>query len=224
MAELTLVAEAGRPTGTSAARRLRHEGRIPAVVYGPGVAPVPVTVVARELRSALSTDAGLNAVLTLKVDGKQYLTMARALQRHPVRGTVTHVDFQVVDPNREITAEVLITLVGEPLELHRADGILDQQMFALPIKARPADIPTSLEADVSGLVIGSAVRVSDIALPAGVVTDLDPESVVAAGQAPRVQVLEEGAEAAAEGEAAEGAAPGEGAPEGGAGGDTGAES
>ena len=80
-------------------------------------------------------------MLTLKVDGKQYLTMAHALQRHPVRGTVTHVDFQVVDPNREITAEVLITLVGEPLELHRADGILDQQMFALPIKARPPTSP-----------------------------------------------------------------------------------
>jgi large subunit ribosomal protein L25 len=210
MAELTLVAEAGRPTGSSAARRLRHDGRIPGVVYGPGVDPIALSVSARDLRTVLSTDAGLNAVVTLRVDGKRFLTMARELQRHPVRGSVTHVDFQVVDPNREVSADVPITLTGEALELHRADGVLEQQLFALTIKARPADIPSSLEVDITDLVIGAAVRVSDIALPADVVTEVDPEAIVAAGQPPRVQ--------AAEGEAAEGeAAEGEGgAGEGGA--------
>ena len=135
--------------------------------------------------------------------------MARELQRHPVRGSVTHVDFQVVDPNREVTAEVTITLTGEALELHRADGVLEQQMFSLTIKSRPADIPAHLEVDITDLVIGSAVRVSDIALPANVITEVDPESIVAAGQAPRVQAVEEGEGVegeAAEGEAAEGEA------------------
>src|SRR5271169_6095176 len=140
MAELTLVAEAGRPAGTRPARRLRHEGRIPGVVYGPGVEPIPVSVAARDLRTVLSTDAGMNAVLTLRVDGQRFLTMARELQRHPVRGSVTHVDFQVVDPDREVSAEVPITLTGEAVELSRADGVLEQQMFALTVKARPADI------------------------------------------------------------------------------------
>jgi large subunit ribosomal protein L25 len=102
----------------------------------------------------------LNAVLSLSVDGKQYLTMARELQRNPVRGTVIHVDFQVVDPEREISAEVPISLVGETVELHRADGVLDQQLFGLPVRARPADIPAHLEVDVSGIVIGSVIRVS----------------------------------------------------------------
>jgi large subunit ribosomal protein L25 len=211
MAEFTLVADAGRPSGTSAARRLRHDGRIPAVVYGPGVDPIPVSVAARDLRAALSTDAGLNAVLSLEVDGKTFLTMARELQRHPVRGSVTHVDFQVVDPNRQVTAEVTINLTGEAVELHRADGVLEQQMFSLTIKARPADIPSHLEVDITDLVIGSAVRVSDLALPADVFTDVDTEAIVAAGQPPRVQAVEEGAEGAegAEGEAgAEGAEPG----------------
>jgi len=204
MAELTLVAEAGRPTGSRPSRRMRHEGRIPAVVYGPGVDPIPLSVSARELRTVLSTDAGLNAVLSLQVGGQRFVTMARELQRHPVRGSVTHVDFQVVDPNREVSADVTITLTGDPVELHRADGVLEQQMFTLTIKARPADIPTSLELDVSGLVIGAALRVSDVALPADVTTDVDPDVIVAAGQPPRVQ--------AAEGEAAEGeAAEGEGA-------------
>ncbi|HVA02919.1 MAG TPA: 50S ribosomal protein L25 [Acidimicrobiales bacterium] len=228
MAEFILEAEAGRPSGSSSARRLRHDGRIPAVVYGPGVDPIPVSVAARELRAALSTDAGLNAVLSLQVQGKKFLTMARELQRHPVRGSVTHVDFQVVDPNREVTAEVTITLTGEALELHRADGVLEQQMFSLTIKSRPADIPAHLEVDISDLVIGSAVRVSDIALPPNVITEVDPESIVAAGQAPRVQAVEgEGVEGeGVEGEAAEGEAGAAGAGEASAdaGGESGGES
>jgi large subunit ribosomal protein L25 len=205
VAEFILSAEPGRPIGSRSARRLRAEGRVPAVVYGEGVDSVHVTVQGRDLRAALSTDAGLNAVLSLRVDGKQYLTMARELQRNPVRGTVIHVDFQVVDPEREISAEVPISLVGETVELHRADGVLDQQLFGLPVRARPADIPAHLEVDVSGIVIGSVIRVSEIALPEGVSTDLDPESIIVAGQPPRVQ--EEAAEAeAAEAEAAEGEA------------------
>ncbi|HXQ58912.1 MAG TPA: 50S ribosomal protein L25 [Acidimicrobiales bacterium] len=212
MAEFTLVAETGRPIGSRPARRLRGEGRIPAVVYGEGVEPVSVSVAARDLRAALNTDAGVNAVLSLQVGGTTLMTMARELQRHPVKNTVIHVDFQVVDPDREISSEVPITLVGEAIELHRADGILDQQLFALPIRSRPSDIPTHLEADISELIIGSAVRVSDIVLPPGVITDLDPEAVVAAGQAPRVQEAVEGAEGEEEVVGAEGAAPAGGEP------------
>jgi len=210
VAEVVLLAEPGRPVGSRSARRLRADGRVPAVVYGQGVEPVPVTVHARDLRTALSTDAGLNAVLSLRVDGKKYLTMARELQRHPVRGTVIHVDFQVVDPERQISAEVPISLTGEAVELHRSEGVLDQQLFALPVMARPADIPTHLEVDVSEVVIGSVIRVEEIALPPGVTSELDPESIVVAGQPPRVQEAE-AAEAAAEAEAEAGAVPGEAA-------------
>jgi large subunit ribosomal protein L25 len=205
MAEFKLRAEPGRPVGSASARRLRKDGRIPAVVYGRGVEALPVTVSARDLRAALNTEAGVNAVLSLQVDSKSYLTMARELQRHPVRGSVVHVDFQVVDPNREVSAEVPISLVGEAVELHRSDGVLDQQLFALPVMARPADIPPHIEVDISQVVIGSAVRVGEIELPQGVRTELEPESVVVAGQPPRVQVVEGEAAEGAEGEAAEGA-------------------
>jgi large subunit ribosomal protein L25 len=220
MADTTLVAEPGRPTGSRSARRLRGAGRIPAVVYGTGVDPVPVTVGARELRAALSTPAGLNAVLTLTFDGASYPTMARELQRHPVRGNLVHVDFQVVDLEVETRADVPISLVGEAVELHRSDGVVDQQMFSLTVRARPADIPAHLELEISGLTVGDALRVSDLILPAGVATDVDPETVVVAGQASRVAAEVEEAEAAAaaaaEGAPAEGA-PAEGAPaEGGA--------
>lgn len=212
MADITLVAERGRPTGTRPARRMRGGGRIPAVVYGTGVdEPIPVSVGARDLRAALSTDAGLNAVLTLQIEGSSYPTLARELQRHPVRGTVLHVDFLVVDLNVETHAEVTIGLIGEAVELHRSDGVLDQQLFTLTVRARPADIPAHLELDVSGLLVGDALRVSDLTLPPGVATDVDPDTVVVAGQASRVAAAAEEAEAAAAaaGEAAEGA---EGAP------------
>ncbi|HUO48798.1 MAG TPA: 50S ribosomal protein L25 [Acidimicrobiales bacterium] len=216
MAEITLVAEAGRQVGTRPSRRQRTAGRIPGVVYGNGVDPISVSVAARELRAALSTEAGLNALLSLDVGGRTYLTLARELQRHPVRGTLLHVDFQVVDPDREVSADVPVTLVGDAVELHRADGVLEQMLFALPVKARPADIPSHLEVDISALTVGTSVRVGDVVLPARVTADLDPEATVAVGQAPRVAAVEVAEGEVAEGEggaAGEGVAP---AAEGGA--------
>jgi hypothetical protein len=84
------------------------------------------------------------------------------MQRHPVAQTVTHVDFQIVRRDEVIAADVPIVLVGEALEVHHGDGLVDQQMFTLAIKARPADIPTSLEVDISGLTIGAQLRISDL--------------------------------------------------------------
>lgn len=206
MADITLVAETGRPTGSRSSRRLRGDGRIPAVVYGTGVDAISVTVGARDLRNALSTAAGLNAVLTLDVNGATYPTLARELQRHPVKGTLVHVDFLVVDLNIETSAEVPITLTGDAIEVHRADGVVDQQMFSLTVQARPADIPPHFDLDVSELTVGASLRVADLTLPAGVSTEVDPETVVVAGQAARVTLEPEEAEAVEGEEGAEGAA------------------
>ncbi|HEY3843537.1 MAG TPA: 50S ribosomal protein L25 [Acidimicrobiales bacterium] len=207
MADVTLTAELGRPLGSRATRRLRREGKIPGVIYGHGTDPVSVAVVARELRVALNGEAGANQLLSLEAGDTTYLTLAREMQRHPVAQTVTHVDFQIVRRDEVISADVSIVLTGEALEVHHGDGLVDQQMFTLPINARPADIPTSVELDITGLTIGAQLRVSDLTLPAGVTTDVDPETAIAIGQPPRVVTLEEEGEAAEEGEApAEGAA------------------
>src|SRR2546423_13625523 len=111
MPEIVLAAEAGRPVGSRPSGRLRHSGRIPGIVYGHGVDPLPVAVDGRDLRHALSTEAGLNALLNLQVDGTTHLTMAREIQRDPVRGTVTHVDFQIVRRDEVMAADVPVTLV-----------------------------------------------------------------------------------------------------------------
>jgi large subunit ribosomal protein L25 len=218
MPEVTLVAEAGRTTGSRSTRRLRAAGKIPGVVYGHGSEPLPVAVGARDFQLAMSGEAGLNTLLSLSVDGKDYLTLARDIQRHPFKNVVTHVDFLIVRRDEVISAEVTINLVGDAVEVHHGDGIVEQLLFALPIKAKPADIPASVELDVSELTIGGALHVSDIVIPAGVELDTDPATTVVAGQPPRVQVTEEEAAEAGEGEGeavAEGAAPApseEGAP------------
>jgi large subunit ribosomal protein L25 len=203
MAEVVLAAEVGRPLGSRAVRRLRREGKIPGVIYGHGTDPLPVAVVARELRVALNSEAGANQLLSLDTGSGTYLTIARDMQRHPVAQTVTHVDFIIVRRDEVISADVPIVLTGEALEVHHGDGLVEQQMFTLSINALPSDIPTSIDVDISDLTIGGQVRVSDLPLPASVTTDVDPETAVVIGQPPRVVVEEE---VAAEGEAAEGAA------------------
>src|SRR5207247_1940094 len=191
------------PTGSRAANRLRRDGKIPAVLYGHGMDPVAVAVDGRDLRSALSTEAGVNALVTLRLDGEAHLAMARQLQRDPVRGAVRHIDFVIVRRDEVIGAEVPIHLVGEAEEVHRADGLVEQQLFALAIRALPGDIPPGVEVDISGMTIGDTVRVADIRLPAGVSTEVDGGEPVVVAAASRLAaeiaaVEEEAAPAAAD--------------------------
>ncbi len=207
MPEITVAAEPGRPTGSAASRRLRAAGRIPAVVYGHSVEATPVSVDGRDLRSALSGASGVNQLLSLDVAGTRHLALARVLQRHPVRGTVTHVDFQVVSRDEVVSAEVPVVLVGEARAVEQEKGMLQHPLTSLTIHARPGSIPTAIEVDVSGLAIGDAVRVGQLRLPSGVTTDIDPEEpvVVAAGSSVT------GEEAEADAASATGAAPDEAA-------------
>jgi large subunit ribosomal protein L25 len=208
MPETTLTAHTGREIGSSSTRRLRSEGKIPGVVYGHGSDPVSVAVVAREFQIAMSGEAGLNTLLQLEVDGKNLLTMARDIQHHPVRNVVTHVDFLIVNRDELISTEVTINLVGEAVEVAHGDGIVDQQLFTLHVKAKPTEIPPSVDIDISSLTIGAALHVSDIVIPAGVELETDPGATVVAGNPPRVQVAT-AAEEAADEEAAAAAADAE---------------
>lgn len=226
MAEIQLTAETGRAPGSRSSKRLRREGMIPAVVYGHGADPVSIAVDARELRHALNTEAGVNALVNLSIDGANQLTMARVLQRHPVRNTVTHVDFQVVRRDEVMSADVAFTIVGEAKSVNDNDGVVDQAMFSLTINATPSAIPQAIEIDISGMRIGDAIRVGDLKLPAGVTTDTDPEEAIVVAQGAQtseldlipeadIEALHELAEAVAEQEAGEGEGGGDGAAEGG---------
>ena len=146
-------------------------------------------------------------------------TLVKDMQRHPVRRNVLHVDFLRVDLDKTVDVEVPDLLEGEAEDVIRENGVVDQMLTALLITAKPADIPAGLTVDITGLEIGHALRVSDIALPAGVTTPVDPDEAVVAAQHGVSEAELEAAEAlpsevegdegegeAAEGEAAEGEA------------------
>ncbi|HEY3240005.1 MAG TPA: 50S ribosomal protein L25/general stress protein Ctc [Acidimicrobiia bacterium] len=213
MEEVTLAAEVRRGTGKSVARKIRREGKVPAVVYGLGTDAQPVAVPGRELQHILHGPGGVNTLINLDITGKKELVLARQIQRHPVRHTLVHVDLIRVSRDVAIAAEVPIHLIGEP-EGVRDGGLLEQLIFTLSVEAKPADIPQKIEIDVSGLSIGDHLSVSDLVLPPGVVTTQESEEQVAHVAQPRGLALPEEieaaeAEAAAEAaEAEEGAEPG----------------
>jgi large subunit ribosomal protein L25 len=205
MADTRLALAVRTDIGSSRANRLRKTGRIPGVVYGTGHSPISVTVDARELRSALSGGHGLNAVLDLDVDGETHSALARELQRHPVKGTVQHVDFQIVRLDQPISADVPVELTGEAHEVAVQGGSVQLEVVSLNITAIPRSIPALVEIDVTDLKIGDVVRLSDIKLPAGVTCELDPETIMVAALAPRAEEEPEtGGTEAAEGEGVEG--------------------
>jgi len=199
--DTVLTAEPRSDRGSGAAGRLRREGRLPAIVYGLGGDTASVTVPTHDLDLILTH--GVNTLITLRLDGDDQLAMARQVQRHPVRGDLVHVDFIRVRTDVAITAEVALHLVGEA-EGTKSGGVVDQQLFSLHIEAMPQNIPTGIELDISALEIGDHLRVSDLSLPPGVATDIDPETLVVTVAAPRVAAAEEGE--GEEGEAAEGGA------------------
>lgn len=209
----------GRETGTRPSRRLRAEDHIPGVLYGEGFDPVSITVERRELRAALTTDAGLNALLNLQLGEREQLALVRELQQDPVKHKVIHVDFLAVDADKPLRVDVPVHTVGESELVNNAEGgTIDQVLHSITVLAKPHEIPNELTVDVSSMDIGDSIRVGDLDLPGEVTTDVDPEEPVAVAKIVTVEVPEptEGEEAeGAEGEEAEGAGDEEASEDGG---------
>jgi large subunit ribosomal protein L25 len=207
MPEITLEAEVGRPTGSSDTRRLRSEGKIPGVVYGQGMGSVAVAVDAKAFRHALSGEQGLNTLLDLVAGKKHYLVLAREIQRHPVRGTVSHVDFQVVSRTQGVEVEVPLEVVGDAVEVRHHDWEVDQQLFSVHVRAQPDRIPSSIVVDISELQVGGAIRIGDLALPDGVEATQDALTTVIGTHAARVAAVAQPEEGVVDEEGAAAPAP-----------------
>ena len=203
MADLVLNTEEKTTIGSRSSRRLRRDGKVPGVLYGLGQDPEIFSVDYGELRGALSTDAGLNALIQLSINGTNQLTILKTLQRHPVKDEVIHVDFVRVDPKQELAVEVPIVLEGVAKKVTDQNGMVDQTMFSLSVLSLPDAIPNELTADVSELEINDAIRVSDVVLPEGVRTEVDPEEAIAVGTVTRSTMESIAAEEASELEADE---------------------
>ena len=198
MADLVLNTEEKTTIGSRSSRRLRRDGKIPGVLYGLGQDPEIFSVDYGDLRGALTTDAGLNALIQLSVNGTNQLSILKSLQRHPVKDEVIHVDFVRVDPNQELAVEVPIVLEGVAKKVTDQNGMVDQTMFSLSVLSLPDSIPNELTADVSELEINDAIRVSDVVLPEGVRTEVDPEEAIAVGTVTRSTMESMAAEEASE--------------------------
>ena len=190
--------------GSRNVRRLRKEGLVPGVLYGKGSTRA-IVVKERELRHVLTGPSGLHAIVDVVIEGQTtpHHAVLKEYQRHPIRGTLTHVDFHEVRLDRPIQATVSVVFVGESPGAKQG-GVVQQVTRELRVEALPTAIPEHIEADISALEVGATVRVADLAAIDGVTYLDDPETVLANCSIPRgITELEE-AEAAEAAEAAEG--------------------
>lgn len=196
--QLQLTAEPRSELGKGATGRLRRTGRVPGIVYGYRVEPTPVHVDALALYHALHTEAGANALIRLEFNGETHLTVARDLQRHPVKGRTQHVDFLAVNKDVQISVEVPVNLTGED-DLGDDSGVVNQILYTVPVLVKPLDVPNYFELSLEGLEIGDVRRVEDLSalLPDGAEFDIEPDRTVVTINAPMSQealeALEEGA-------------------------------
>jgi len=185
-----LTVETGRETGTGNARRMRAEGHLPATVYGLGIETVSVTVERAELRRALTTAAGGNALLQLSYGGEQHYALVKEVQRHPVRRDPIHIDFQRIDPEKPMDLDVPIVLVGEAKKVTTNGGMIEHVLQALRVSVRPDAIPNELLTDISELEVDESITVGDLKLPPGVTTELDETTLVVTAGLTRAAIVE----------------------------------
>jgi len=198
-----LQAEVRAPGRKKGAKSVRYAGRVPAVIYGHGREPQPLSVGASEFGRLLDTVAVESTIVDITVGGATVKALIREIQRHPIKQGILHVDFQEIHAGEKLRLEIPVHLVGTADGVRNQGGILDQVLRTVEIECLPADIPERVELDVSALVIGRSLHVSDLSIPnAEVLTDA--ALTVATVTAPRVE--EVAAPAAAVAEGAEGAA------------------
>jgi large subunit ribosomal protein L25 len=206
MATVSLSANAREGAGKGGARQLRMSGQIPAVIYGHAREAQSLTLNARDLDKMLEHIQAESTVIEVTVGGRTSKTLIREIQRHPFKRQILHVDFQELVAGEKVTVNIPIQLTGIPEGVRLGGGVLDQTMREVEIEVDPSNIPDHIEYDVTNMVIGDSVHVSDLKVPEGVEVLDDPESSVAVLAAPRAVIEETAAAPAAEGE---GGAPAE---------------
>jgi large subunit ribosomal protein L25 len=195
----TLAATSRTTTGKGAARALRREGRVPAVIYGHHREPAALTLEAAQVARLLqATHGGGSTLFDVAVDGKAPVkALLREVQRDPVRLTeIVHVDLYEVKADEKITVKVPIHLVGTADGVRNGGGILEHPVREVTLRVFPGDIPDHVDVDVSPLGIGKSIHLSDLQIAKAEILD-DLKLTVAAVVAPRVEEAAPAAEAAA---------------------------
>ena len=203
-----LKTSVGRALGSAASRRLLAADHIPAVIYGHGMQPIPVTVERRDLRIVLSGPAGVNTILELHVDGSTYPAIVKEMQRDPLKRIVRHVDFQQISLTEKITVQVPLHLKGVAKAVVAEGGLVDPVSNSVEIRATASNIPNDITVDISAMGMDDVIRLGDLQLPDGVSIVGDPEFVIVTVVSTKPEAVAPVAAAApAEGAAAPAAAP-----------------
>ncbi len=210
----TLQAEKRDVKGTTASKRLRRSGIVPAVIYGSNQREYMSQLDSKNFFDVAKKQASQNFIVNLEIDGAQEktkLAIVQDIQRDPLTGTLIHVDFRAVNENDTIHATVPILLSGEPVGV-KAGGLLEQVLREIDVSCRPGDLPESITNDVSALEIGDSLKVKDLNLPDGVIVKMDGEVIVSLVVQTRAAASAGGGGAAKAEDAAteEGSAEGEG--------------
>ncbi|SIR77487.1 50S ribosomal protein L25/general stress protein Ctc [Williamsia sterculiae] len=188
-----LVVEERTGRGKGAARRLRRDGKVPAVVYGHGSDPRHLSLPALEF-AAILRNSGLNAVIDLQIGGDTQLVLTKQVDVHPIRDYIEHADLLVIRRGEKVTVEVPVTLEGES-----APGTLTtQDASTLEIEADALSIPEEFVVSVEGAEVGHTITAADVTLPEGVTLISDPETLVVSILEPQAVETEDEAEEDAE--------------------------
>ena len=185
--------------GSSSARRMRGAGRLPGVIYGTGSEPAAIEVETHAVEQVLHHHQSEMILIDIDLEGEGKVSvLLKDVQHHPVTGALVHVDLQRVSANETLQVEVPLELVGEP-EGVKAGGLLDHVMHGILVECLPADLPETVDVDVSALNIGDSLHVSDVVVGDKVTVITDADAMVASVAAPKVadedeDVAEAGAE------------------------------
>ena len=171
MAETRIVAEARNEFGKGAARRIRRDHKVPAVLYGHGQAPVHLSLPGHETQLALRQH---NVLLTIEIDGVDELALPKQVQRDPIKGHLEHVDLIAVRRGEEVHVDITVHVTGEAAP----DSLVVLELSSIGVTAEATRIPESFEVSVEGLQAGTQLHARDLRLPDGVDLAVDPELLI----------------------------------------------
>jgi large subunit ribosomal protein L25 len=195
-----LNAEARTDTGKGASRRLRHAGKVPAIMYGGGKDPESLTLSHNEVLRNLENEAFYSHILTIKSGGSETRAILRDLQRHPSRPVVMHMDLQRINESEKLKTQAPVHILGEDSCADvKAGGLVSHDLTEVAIECLPKNLPEYLEIDISAMEIGDVLHLSDLMVPEGVtLIDLARENdlAVVSIHAKRAEVEEDEAPAA----------------------------
>ncbi len=168
--KLELTATIRHDVGKGASRRLRKNDLVPAVVYGDNIEPINITMYGNELRKASEKEAFYSQMLSIKLNDKSYKVLLKDLQRHPVKSTISHLDFINVTDKTIVILKIPIHFINEDkcLGVKTQGGLINHQATDVEVRCKAADLPEFIEVDMASIKLGQAIHLSDINYPKGV--------------------------------------------------------